>query len=281
MTPPRLFGIPARDAPIVAVLRRGPSNWSHVGRWDLERGVYEPGAWIKANLYPQRADLSPDGRWLCYFTLKGPGAWPPGWTFVAVSRLPWVSALAAWGTCGTWTRGAHFVDDRRVQELGAPDAGEARPLTRRYGLALNRPVTFAVERRHGWTDTADTPPRADGDLWDERRADDVIVQKPRHKGDGACVLTARGWFAAFREGPFGGRPRVAEYALVQRGISVPLGDVQWADWDGDGRLLVATTDGRLQIRSVHDPAGFTVVHETDLASLEPAPTAPPHDARVW
>jgi len=280
LTPPRLFGIPARDAPIVAVFRRGPSNWSHVGRWDLARGVYEPGAWIKANLYPQRADLSPDGRWLCYFTLKGPGTWPPGWTFVAVSRLPWVSALAAWGTCGTWTRGAHFVDDHRVQELGAPDAGDARPLTRRYGLALSRPVTFAVERRRGWTDAADTPSRTDDDLWDERRADHVVVQKPRPGSDGASVLTARGWFAAFREGPFGGRPRVAEYALVQRDTSVPLADAQWADWDAEGRLLVATIDGRLQIR-VPDRTGYTLLHETDVASLEPSPTAPPHDARVW
>jgi hypothetical protein len=169
---------------------------------------------------------------------------------------------------------------RRVQELGVADAGDARPLTRRYGLALNRPVTFAVERRHGWTDTADTPPRTDDDPWDERRADHVIVQKPQPGGDGARVLTARGWFAAFREGPFGGRPRVTEYALVQRGISAPLDDVQWADWDGDGRLLVATADGRLQIRA-QDRAGFTVVHDTDLASLEPAPTAAPHDARVW
>jgi len=43
-SPPRLFGIPAARAPIVAVLRRGPSNWSHAGRGDVARGVYEPGA---------------------------------------------------------------------------------------------------------------------------------------------------------------------------------------------------------------------------------------------
>ena len=61
---PRLFGIPAARAPIVAVLRRGPSDWSHVGRWDVARGLYEPGAWIRSNLYPQRCDLSPDGRLL-------------------------------------------------------------------------------------------------------------------------------------------------------------------------------------------------------------------------
>src|SRR4029450_1417783 len=85
-TPPRIFGIPAARAPIVAVLRRGPSDWSHVGRWDVAAGVYEPGAWIRANLYPQRCDLSPDGRWLCYFTLKGGAHWAAGDTYVAISR---------------------------------------------------------------------------------------------------------------------------------------------------------------------------------------------------
>jgi len=55
------FGIPAARVPVVAVLGRGPSDWSHVGRWDVARGVYELGAWIRGDLYPQRCDLSPTG----------------------------------------------------------------------------------------------------------------------------------------------------------------------------------------------------------------------------
>ncbi|HVD29548.1 MAG TPA: hypothetical protein VNC79_13760, partial [Mycobacteriales bacterium] len=60
--PPRLFGIPARDAPVVAVLRRGPSAWAQVGRWDVgSTPSYQPGSWLRGTLYPQRCDLSPDG----------------------------------------------------------------------------------------------------------------------------------------------------------------------------------------------------------------------------
>lgn len=33
---PRIYGIPATDAPVVVVFRRGPSNWSSVGRWDRD-----------------------------------------------------------------------------------------------------------------------------------------------------------------------------------------------------------------------------------------------------
>jgi hypothetical protein len=272
---PRLFGIPAAKAPIVAVLRRGPTAWSHVGRWDVARGVYEPGAWIRANLYPQRCDLSPDGRWLCYFTLKGPAKWKAGPTYIALSRLPWLTALAAWGTCGTWTRGAHFVERQRTWEVGEPTEGDATPCRKKFGLALTRPATFAVERRRGWIETPDTPPRQAGDTWDERRADAVRMEKPRPKSAGTR-LRVRGYFAAFR----GGRSKDVTYELVEDGRVSALGDAQWADWDAEGRLLIATQDGRLQIRET-SPRGFRVVAQADAGALTPKPTAPPAEAHHW
>jgi len=281
MSAPRLFGIPAGDAPVVAVLRRGPSDWSHVGRWEVERGVYEPGAWIKGNLYPQRCDLSPDGRWLCYLTLNAHADWAAGTTYVAVSRLPWLHALAAWGTDGTWSRGAHFVADPREHELVPPDAGDTRELTRRFGLVANRATTFAVERRRGWRETDDTPARAVDDLWDERRADRVVMRKPQPGDERGVHLSVRGYFAAFREGPTRREdPRETTYVLHDGERDTPLADVQWADWDRRGRLLVATTDGRLQIRNPTAGA-FVVAHEVDLAEMRPVSIAAPPEARRW
>jgi len=271
---PRLFGILAARAPIVAVLRRGPSNWSHAGRWDIARGVYEPGAWIRANLYPQRCDLSADGRWLSYFTLKGGARWNVGDTYVAISRLPWLTALAAWSTAGTWTRGLHFVDDRSVWEVGAPDAGDAAPCRARVGLALTRPATFAVERRRGWTETADTPPRTAADAWDEARGDRVILEKPRPGG--RARLRVRGNYAAFRAG----RPGFFAYEVMEEDAVTALEDVQWADWDADGRLLVATREGRLEIRDGARPAVATPPH-ADLAALAPEPAPAPAEALRW
>jgi hypothetical protein len=92
-------------------------------------------------------------------------------------------------------------------------------------------------------------------------------------------LRAHGYYAAFRsklpsdDFDFGYELRVGdtEHALT---------GVQWADWDADGRLLVATTDGRLQIRSA-TPRDSTVVWETDLAPLEPDPQPPPRAASQW
>ena len=40
------------------------------------------------------------------------------------------------------------------------------------------------------------------------------------------------------------------YWLEHEGEMVLLDDLQWADWDGDGRLLAATRSGRLQVRDI-------------------------------
>ena len=278
---PRLFGIPATRSPVVAVLRRGPSDWSQVSRWDPAAGTFDPGSWIRANLYPQRCDLSPDGQWLAYFTLRGRAEWAAGPTYIAISRLPWLTALAAWGTCGTWTRGVHFSEDRGVWDVGQPDTGEIEPLRRRYriGLELTRPASFAVERRRGWTETADAPPYdREGDLWDERRAARLTLEKSRSGSEPGTRLTVSGWFAAFRSG----QPSWAQvrYAVVDHGERHLLGHVQWADWDAAGRLLVATTEGRLEVRSGPWDAP-RVEWSMDVSQTRPEPVEPPSIARRW
>ena len=231
------------------------------------------------HVYPQRCDLSPDGRWLVTFILKAGARWDVGATYLAVSRLPWLTALAAWGTCGTWTRGLHFVDDRDVWAPGDPDAGNVAPLRRRYGLAATRAVTFAVERRRGWLETADTPARAVDDAWDEGRG------RARH--DGEAASGRRGDPAAGqrpvcglpRHGPRLG-PATGNGLLTQDGILRPLAGVQWADWDSLGRLLVATDAGSLEVRvPVSDPSSAT--WRLDRAALGPMPVEPPPEARRW
>ena len=277
---PRLFGIPATRSPVVAVLRRGPSDWSQVSRWDPKAGTFEPGAWIHANLYPQRCDLSPDGRWLAYFTLRGAAGWSAGNTYIAVSRLPWLTALAAWGTCGTWTRGLHFVDDRRTWEVGEPDEGDIEPLANAVSTGPRADPSGRVRgRATAWLDRIGgfAAIRSRGRLLGRapsRPTDDGEATA----GDGPSRLAASGRYAAFRSG----QPSWAEarYAIVEDGAERPLRDVQWADWDAAGRLLVATTDGRLEVRdSPWTPADATWT--VDLARDTPTPTEPPAIARRW
>src|SRR5438093_1236460 len=194
VTGPRIFCITAPETQVAAVIRRGPSEWSSLGLWDYAHDRYQHGGWLHGVIYPQRCDLSPDGRWFCFFTLKKYADWPAGNAYVAISRLPWLTALAAWGLGSTWTRGAHFVSDRSVWEWGDPDVGDAGPCRERFGLAYVRPASYAVERRRGWSETADTPPRREDDMWDERRQ--ITMEKP--SPDGSALLLATGRYAAHR-----------------------------------------------------------------------------------
>ena len=70
------------------------------------------------------------------------------------------------------------------------------------------------------------------------------------------------------------------YWLERDGDLLLLDDLQWADWDRDRRMLVATRSGRLQVRDMgaHTPI---VVFDADLSALEPNPEPPPAAAADW
>jgi hypothetical protein len=274
---PRVFGIPAAEAPVVGIVRRGPSAWCSVGRWDIAGGTYEPGAWLRGRLYPQRCDVSPDGAWLAYFALHAAAKWDLGWTYVAISQLPWLHALAAWGTAGTWTRGVHFVTDRSMREVDEPEHGTLPYRLLGAGLAVTRPASFAVERRRGWQETDESPSREPDDFWDERRTGSLRMTKPQPGSDGAVRLDVSGRYAAVRAGT---NSEDVCYRVLDGRHPVELHDVQWCDWARDGRLLVATRAGRLEVRGA---AGWLISDQTvaDLADETPAPTAPPPTACAW
>ena len=266
---------------MVGVIRRGPSDWFQLGKWELEKPAYEPGAWLNGNLYPQRCDLSPNGRWFCYLARKENADWNVGQTYLAVSRLPWLTALSAWRTDGTWTRGLHFAGKAEHDEkLGAPDMGDLGPLREKFGLASTRAQQFAVERRRGWSESKGTPSRKKGDIFDQKR--DVQIEKMQPVSKPALRLTATGKYAAFREmsQDFWGADDLY-YALSIEQRERVLADVQWADWNSEGKLLVATVGGKLQIRELQDLDNEKVTFEVDLAPGKPDPKPAPDWARDW
>lgn len=284
--PPRLYAIVAQAAPIAAVFRRGPATWWNVSRWDLVSGDLESGAWFKGSLYPRRCDLSPDGTLLFTFAAR---ALTPGFlggryaVYGAVSKLPWLRALAAWNLGTTYHHGFHFTDPG-TWDPGEPDAGDAAPLRRRHGMRTTPVISYAAERRRGWIEAPGTEPRGT-DWFDERRG--VVLVKPRPRGDERLVLSepasARSEvYAAMaaRRGIPGVEWRLPSYALEGRRGTVELPEAVWADWDPRGRLLQATRSGTLQILDVR-PRGVELVREHDLAPLRPDPRPAPAWAQRW
>jgi hypothetical protein len=138
-------------------------------------------------------------------------------------------------------------------------------------------VQFATERRRGWVEAADSPPRAPTDAWDERRNARMLKRQPR----GECSLLVESLGHAFGEFQAQAVDGLhVRYSLESAGDILVLDDLQWADWTPDGRLMVATRDGRLQIREP-DRDGWRVSWEVDLAPLQPAPSPAPEWAQRW
>lgn len=275
-----IFVLPATRAPVAAVFVRMPGKWWGVARWDLQRGVLEPGAWMRGTLYPRRSDLSPDGQVLCYFLAKYADKPFMGMTgrqtFTAVSKLPWVYALAAWPEDGTWTRGYHFVSPPRW-DAREPEHGDLGRMKLFVGLARTAPEQYASERRRGWTEHEDCPKRGAGDAWDERR--EVVLQKarPNVKEPMRLVLRDHGWDP---QAPGAIDGRAPTYELESKGKTIALDDVVWADWHPTGLLMCATEDSRLMIR---EPKAGRVepVWEHDLSRAEPRPRPAPGWAQRW
>ncbi len=269
---PRLYGVKARDLDIVALIRRGPTEWCQVSRWDIGSASIEAGSWFRGTIAPQKCDLSPDGSWFLYSAVKYPGTWEGGAVYEAVSRLPWLRALAAWEAGTTYTRGAHFVDEPGRNDLGVPSAGSLQ--LRGIGIALTGIAQFAVERRNGWSESADTADRAAGGHWDVNR--EVAMEKDQPGGD--AMLRVEGAYAAFRSTPdwhIG-----TTYSLVLSDEPESLDGVQWADWSKDGLLLTADAVGVVRAYELSNGT-LTETQRHDLSDQTPDPQPPPPEASRW
>ena len=191
---------------------------------------------------------------------------------MAVSKLPWLTALHAFRTCGTWTRGYYFTEDKDCEDP------EDMKIPIPYGLRSIPVVQFANERRRGWEEAADSPQRDASDAWDERR--NARMQKRQPGGERLLCVESLGWAG----GEFGVDQSVdgfrVHYWLEMNGEIHLLDHLQWADWDGEGHLLAATRSGKLQILHFNGD-GLEVLFDEDLALLEPDPAPAPAWAQQW
>jgi hypothetical protein len=128
--PPRLFVIVAAEAERAVVIRRGPASWSQIVLWDTARDVLTPGAWFHGRIYADKCDLSPDGELFVYAAFKGrmlASEYTQSWT--AVSRPPWLHALALWPMGTTYGGGGRFVGRRTLILRGAGATHPDHPST--------------------------------------------------------------------------------------------------------------------------------------------------------
>jgi hypothetical protein len=111
--PARLHVILARETDEAVIIRRGPSKTTCVIGWNRRHDTFNVGQWMRGRIYERRCDLSPDGRYLIYFAMNGRwnsetrGAW------TAISRAPYVKALALFPKGDCWHGGGLFTAQNR------------------------------------------------------------------------------------------------------------------------------------------------------------------------
>jgi hypothetical protein len=269
----------AAGAPVAVVFRRGPSSWAHLVRLDLDGGTAEHGAWFRGRLYPRRSALSADGRLLGYVALTGRN--PPWDAYVAISRPPWLTALAAWHASSMYVEGCAFAGDGSF----AHDADELIAGHFPKSVVALEPIAPAGVRTRWRLRDLQTELRGGFRPVDDAVAAAVLAAAPvpaardlvtigRERPDDPSRL-----LAVLHAGHQPGTPTVesaeVHYVLIERGNPHLLEDVTCAAWDPRGRLVTTHADGIVRVRDWRGTRQRTRL-ELDLAPLEPTRThAPP------
>lgn len=259
---PRVFAILARDAPVGVIFRRGPSKQVLLIKWNLEDDSFEPGQWFKGRIYERRCDLSPSGRRLIYFAADYK---EPYFSWTAVGRPPYLTALALWEKGDCWGGGGLFEKESSIllnhasgfrpvpKESKLPRWMKVRPLGAHAGAGEDHPIYHLRLIRDGWAlvqEGRTTMNKHGSKVWIEIDPPEIYT-KPFHFADGATVhlrMCLHG--INERDGSW----YILEYELKERetGQAVSLGRIDWADWDRNGDLLFAR-EGRV-FRLKYDPA---------------------------
>lgn len=111
--PARVHPILARKANIAVIIRRGPSKSVCTMLWDRSRDEFKIGQWLRGRIYERRCDLSPDGKHFIYFAMNGKWGGPVKGSWTAISRTPYLKALALWPWGDCWNGGGLFLSDEK------------------------------------------------------------------------------------------------------------------------------------------------------------------------
>ncbi|MEM9011941.1 MAG: hypothetical protein AAGE18_11990 [Pseudomonadota bacterium] len=104
----------ARRATKAVILRRGPARHVRCILWDWSDDTFEDGQWFRGRIRPEHSDISADGRHFLYLAYDyGPGGASVGHAWTAISRPPWLTALALYPDASYRGGGGRFLDDRR------------------------------------------------------------------------------------------------------------------------------------------------------------------------
>jgi hypothetical protein len=280
---PRLALLQAQRSPVAVIFRRGPSKHVEVIRWDLASDGFERGHWFHGRIYEKRCDLSPDGELLVYFVNKfnrhtvDDKDYTYAWT--AVSRVPWLSALALWPKGDCWWGGGLFVGRRKLWLNHRPHEATPHPAHPPTGLEVepnpeahgeNEPIYQRRLERDGWTLRQEW--ERDPRTWSTITPEVRVKRLPAPVSTVAIALERRSDNLRYRERFW------IEGAANEPGL--PPGPIDWLDWDPRGRLI-ALAGGRVWAATVDDGSVQRFAELLDLRDDRPEEREAPESAYRW
>jgi hypothetical protein len=280
----RLFPIFARRSHTAVVFRRGPSKWVQVIRWNTKTDAFELGQWFHGRIYELRCDLSPDGSLLVYFAQKISARslkdkeYTYAWT--AISKPPYLTALALWPKGDCWNGGGLFESDKKLLlyhlEKTKPHPDHKPPGWLHVSLAgcgrgEDDPLFDDRLQRDGWLLKREWQVKnLMYPKWYQTTQPEVR-EKTNRKGSGILRLTRSIQ-----------RLRYSEEFLVlsDKGAKgTPISRASWADWDQSGRLVFCK-EGKVFAAQV-TTEGLKAKELADFNSSRPEPLPPSRAATIW
>lgn len=233
LPPARLHLLPAKSAPYTVILRRKPTDWVHVLRWNTETDEIENGAWFHGTLYPTRADLSFDGHFLVFLALEKGIA-----SFNRIAHVPLMTLIHQSEADGTYRGGGYWESQSHLRLNGwVIEVWNGR---RKIEETLSATVE-TYEDELGETAVLYQRLRRDG--W-HRTGDDVWINRPT-----AAHPTLRMANTGYKNGSLRFRFWLEEFPRL-----IPE-QADWACWDSMGQLLFSCA-GSLYKYALDDiPAG--------------------------
>lgn len=239
----RIHVLLASEAPLGLVIRRGPSKSVATFLWNRKTDDFQIGQWLKGRIYERRCDLSPDGKHFLYFAMNGKWQTEARGSWTAISRAPFLKALAIFPKGDCWHGGGLWIADKKYW------------LNDGYGHTVLRD-TKEVLRDPKWHPSEDYGgecpgtyyPRLIRDGWTMKETvrvgkwkDKIIFEKPC-PGGWLLRKVAHAEIGA----PPGKGCYWDEHELVHSSSGESIACPQWEWAELDGNRLVWAAEGRLE-----------------------------------
>jgi hypothetical protein len=284
---PRLYAILARRRPVAIVFRRGPSKQVLLIKWNTAKHEIQIGQWLKGRIYERRCDLSPSGERLIYFAAKYK---EPNYSWTAISRPPFLTALAMWNKGDGWGGGGLFTAENSValnHRAGEDVLADGYSLPKKFlvtpfgnhsGRGEDDPIWSARMIRDGWT--LKSPGEIKKNKFGSKLEYEFVENQVLTKRWGRWSLEMRMIGMIERNGPW----YVLEHRIVDAaGIAVAdLGRSDWADWSLSGEILLARLGKLYRVAVDHKKKGPSdPIEVADLRAMHFEAIESPPAARSW